>query len=144
MNPSALTLGETPISADQRLAAMELVARFEQAVDRRDGAALASLFTEDGCITGLMQARRTDLVDFVHVDRGGPPLAHLTANHVVYSDGPDVMQIDYVLLVLALDEGAPRILRINRITDDLVSTQHGWQVRRHDVKPFSADDTETR
>lgn len=94
-------VGEPPVTAGQTVAALEFVARFERAVDRRDGAAFASLFTDDGRITGLMKANRNDLADRLQRDSGGPPLAHLTANHVVSAHGAGGLQIEYVLVVLA-------------------------------------------
>lgn len=144
MNHPPSTVGEPPVTAEQTVAALELVARFERAVDRRDGAAFASLFTDDGRITGSMQANRNDVTDRIQRDSDGPPLAHLTANHIVSAHGAGGLQIEYVLVVLALDGASPRILRVNQITDDLVSTPDGWRVRRHDVADFTADGVGTR
>lgn len=126
------------ITADQRLAAIELVARMEAAIDRRDAAELATLFTDNGRITGLMQTLPGEVGDSIGGDYDEPPLAHLTANHVVSASGSTGLQIDYLLLVLAVEGTVPRLARINHITDELVDTVNGLRVHRHDVQPFGA------
>ncbi len=129
-------LETTPVTAAHVVAALDLSARLEKAVDSGDGAALAALFTDDGHVTGLMQASWSELADLSRKDRAGPPMAHLIANHLVSAYGPDTLQVEYMLVVLGLDDEAPRIVRVNRITDDIVNTPNGWRVRRHDVAEF--------
>lgn len=134
----AVTARMVAARAEETVAALDVVARFEHAVDTRDRQAFVAMFTDDGQITGSMQAGPADLVNFLDHDRDGPPLAHLTANHVVSSAGAGALRVQYMLVVLGLDTEAPRIVRINRITDDLVATPDGWRIRRHDVARFSS------
>ena len=118
---------------------MDLVARFERAVDTRDRARFTAMFTDDGEITGTMHAGHDQLADFLRDDHTGPS-AHLTTNHIVSVRDDGALRIEYVLMVMNLAGPSPTLVRLNRITDDLTETPQGWRIRRHDVAPFIRED----
>ena len=125
-----------PVSPEQWRAAVDLVSRFEESVDRRDADAFASWFTADGSMTGEMQADPGHLRDVGSGhDAAGPPLMHLTANHVVERGSGDTLRVRYLLVVLALEPAGPTLLRVNRITDLLQRMPEGWRIQLHHVAP---------
>ena len=130
----------SPVSAEDWRAAVDLVARFEEAVDRRDAEAFAGFFTADGSVTGQMSADHRHLrgIGAGH-DADGPPLMHLTANHVVEA-APAGLRIRYLLVVIALGPGAPALLRTSRVTDLLRPTPDGWRIHEHHVATASSLD----
>ena len=120
-------------TAEQVVEAMDLVARFEAAIDRQDCEAFVSFFAPGGCVTGLRAATYARLRDVIASDRRGPALAHLTADHVVTDRGPGQLEVCYLLVAFGLSGELPAWIRINRITDDLVMTDVGWRIERHHV-----------
>lgn len=134
-----MTARPLSVTAELTVAAMDLVARFERAVDARDRAGFAAMFTDDGEITGSMHAGHDELADFLRDDQSGPS-AHLTANHIVSVNEQGAIRIEYILTVVSLAGPSPTIMRLNRITDDLAETPQGWRIRRHDVAPFIRED----
>ena len=122
------------VSAQEWLAAVRLVAQFEDAVDRRDAYAFRAFFTNDGQMTGEVVASHDQLGDVATgQDDGGPPLMHFTANHTVERGLQGGLRVNYLLVVLALNVPAPTLLRTYRITDHMQFTPDGWRIQRHHV-----------
>lgn len=136
----AVTARMGTATAEQTVAALDVIARFENAVDAGDSATFAAMFTDDGRVTGSLHIEHDDLAGFLREDRNGPSRAHLTANHTVVQHDPRNLRVDYVLMVIELGGPSPAIQGLNRITDDLVATPDGWRIRRHHVAPFLAED----
>ncbi len=123
------------VTADEWRAALDLVARLEEAVDRRDVDAFVRLFTAHGRMTGEMAADHDRLaVVATGRDDGGPALMHLTASHVVERADDGGLQVRYLLVVLALG-AVPTVLRVNRIVDRLRFGPEGGRIEEHHVGP---------
>jgi ketosteroid isomerase-like protein len=105
-----------PLSADDKLAILDTIARYNIAADRHDIEATVNLYTDDGCIDGYFQARagkafREDLQKIFEM-HGKTFNRHVSTNHIIEGDG-DGAVADSVLIVFQGDpsKGEPVIVR---------------------------------
>ena len=121
------------LSDADRLEIVRLTALYSWALDvTRDAAAVAATFTEDGLFvgdTGTASRGRAELMR--HFERTWErwaqraPLRHWTSNHVIEGDGDEATHACYILL-LALEEGGPRVDRTGIYRDRLRRVQGRW------------------
>jgi hypothetical protein len=112
------------LTADDRLEMIELVSRYNQTIDGRDGLAWADTFTADG----IFRVERRDdvcgreaLTDMVAA-MGNPGARHWTTNFVIVADAQGAtMTVD-----LAVMQGA-RILGTGRYINTLHQVDGRWK-----------------
>jgi len=129
------------LSADDKLAILETIARYNRAADDKDVEATATLYTADGTIDGAFEVRAGDSFrpDLQRVfDGHGSTLdRHLSLNHIFDGDGDgDRVGVDSVLLVVRGDafKGEPVSVGATvPIRDEFHKTGTRWLVARHTV-----------
>lgn len=128
-------------SAEDRLALVELVARWSHAADERDATALRRLLTDDAELHGPDGAV-TKGADEVVTRATGAPADHQLRRHVrntVIDELTDdsASTRSYYLLTTSIDGGRPTTLATGVYTDRMRRTTDGWRIRerhvRHDV-----------
>ena len=121
------------LSTEDRLAIMEMVAVYNQAIDAGQGEALADTFVADGVfeVTGRDPvAGRDALVGMVQAQDATSGVRHWTTNFVIEPDGEGAaMQCDLVLL------RGPEIVITGRYEDELTRTDEGWRFVRRRCLP---------
>ena len=124
------------LSADDRLAILELDARYCHAADGGDIDALLDLFTEDGGIErggALVRGREGFAALAGQLAARYRMLRHWTANHVTDGDGDAAAHRCYWLTIHLVD-GRLAILGTGTYEDELVKTAAGWQFRRRRIQ----------
>ena len=89
------------LTTEDRLDILDLLARYNYAIDDNDGDAWAACFTEDGVFTspnGSFTGREALSKFADESKRGG---LHLTSNHIITCDGNEVEMRCYLQLVIA-------------------------------------------
>lgn len=113
------------ITAEDRMAMIDLMGRYNQALDRRDGAAWAGTFTEDGVMEGEDDvAGRSALCAFV--DALGPPdlNRHWAMNFVFETHDGITMLADMAVLKGNTVVSSGRYVNIMRRVDG------AWKIAR--------------
>ena len=127
-------------SAEDRLALVELVARWSHAADERDTGALRRLLTEDAELH--TSDAMTKGADAVVTQATAAPADHQLRRHVrntVIDDLADdtASTRSYYLLTASIDGGRPTTLATGVYTDRMRRTADGWRISerrvRHDV-----------
>jgi ketosteroid isomerase-like protein len=121
------------LTTEDRLAILDLIARYNHAYDQGDGEAYADTWTEDGVFEGARTARgRAELQAMPQssAERGWS-VRHWTANPVIDGDGDEATMRLY-LTVLRIDADGHRIDQTGIYTDRLRRVQGSWKfVHRH-------------
>ena len=125
-----------PLSADDKLAIMEIAARACYATDNLDPEAWAALFTDDAVVTvgeHLRLEGREALLQHVRNKRAaGVRNRHLTSNAVVDGDGSTArMRVCVTVYDVATGLGAPCTLA--EYDYELVKEAGTWRVKRRDT-----------
>jgi len=118
-------------SAADRLAIMELVARYNWAIDTRDAAAYADTFTPDGVFDGGTEllTGRTELMDFVGLmarSPGAQGLQHWTSNFVFLEAGPDRAVVRSYMMGPKDSGGTCSVGVVGRYVDTLAKVDGRW------------------
>lgn len=122
------------LSADDKLAILDTIARYNIAADKRDVDAMIDLYTEDGYIEGDFQVRAgeafgEDLRKIFEME--GTLKRHVSTNHIIEGDG-DRAVVDSLLIVFE-GETAPAVGATVVIRDELRKIDGRWLVARHHV-----------
>jgi len=123
------------LSVDDRLAILDVVARYNRFADERDVEGTVGLYTEDGFIDGDFSTRRghdglrADLPGIFEME--GTLKRHVTVNHIIEGDG-DAATVRSMLVVVE-GETVPAVGATADITDELRKVDGGWKLARHHV-----------
>ena len=124
-----------PLSADDRFAILDLLARANWAADAKDVDATASHYLPEGQITGAFTARpgvhfRADLEKMFKGE--GTLKRHALINPVIEGDG-DTAHVTWMMPVFE-GEQEPVLVATCKVTDDLVRQNGRWLIRHHTVE----------
>ena len=117
--------------ATDELASVELVARYNQAIDGRDAQAWAGMFVEGGVFQVIGQEPVTGREALVAMVEGMDPTSgerHWTTNFVIEGDGGAAR----MTVALALLRGS-NVLGTGRYADVLAREEAGWRFVRSEV-----------
>jgi ketosteroid isomerase-like protein len=125
------------LSADDRLAILDVITRADEAASRRDAGAYVELFTEDAVLDGSQgrHAGRAALRAGVGPvwAAEGPATLHLTLNPVI-EPGPAPDQAVARSVLLIIDPATPPALRATAaITQELRRSEGSWRITRRTV-----------
>lgn len=124
-----------PLSADDKLAILDTIARYNIAADKRDVEATIDLYTDDGYIDGFFQARagRAFGEDLKSIFEGEANTLnrHVSVNHVIAGDS-DRAVVDSLLIVFQGDMPAA-VRGTVVIRDELRKVEGRWLVARHHI-----------
>lgn len=125
---------------EDRIAILDLVARYGPAADAGDGEALAALWTEDGSYrfddTELQRAELPQLAEIpTHRALMAAGCAHVlsTPRIDIARDGLSAVAVNHSV-VLEFAETQWRAVRVSANRWELVNTPDGWRVSRRDVR----------
>ena len=123
------------LTTEDRLDILELLARYNYAIDDSDGAAWADCFVADGAFESPTHSLhgRDELQAFA----ADSPLGalHLTTNQIIEGDGDRARMRCYLELVSAAAGAQPEIRFCGRYEDELVKTAAGWRFSKRTVGP---------
>jgi uncharacterized protein (TIGR02246 family) len=127
------------LSADDRLAILDVITRADEAASRRDADAYVELFTDDAVLDGSQgrHAGRAALRAAVGPvwAAEGPATLHLTLNAVV-EPGPSQDQAVARSVLLIIDPATPPAIRATAaITQELRRSEGFWRITRRTVAP---------
>ena len=120
------------LTLSDRLEMIELVSRYNHAVDNRNAETWADTFTPDGvfCMVGGPEVRgRAALIKMVEdlPEPGPDPHRHWTTNFVIEGDAQHAeMRVDLAVL------SGTSVLGTGRYVNELVRTDAGWRFTRRD------------
>jgi ketosteroid isomerase-like protein len=121
-----------PPSVDDRLAILDLAARYNQAFDYGDVEAWVATFTSDGVFataTGFTARGIEELRAFAEEAKGTAiSYRHWNSSHTIEVEGDTATHTCY-LMVLSLEE-APKIWAVGRYDDELRKVNGDWRFRR--------------
>ena len=123
------------LSAEDRFAILDLIARYSKAADERDVEGTVALYTEDGHIDGDfttgrgVEGLRADLPAIFEME--GTLKRHISTNHIM--DGDDETATVRSMLVVLEGEMAPAVGATSMITDELCKVDGRWLVAQHHV-----------
>jgi hypothetical protein len=126
------------LSADDRLAILDLLARADNAATRRDGTAYVALFVEDGILDGEKGEHRgrralAETVGPIWASEGAVSV-HLTLNAVIDPVLGEPERATATSRLLILDPGPPPIVGgVSTIVQQVVKTAGGWRIARRTV-----------
>ena len=127
------------LSADDRLAILDVVTRADEAASRRDADGYVELFTEDAVLDGTQgrHAGRAALRAAVGPvwAAEGPATLHLTLNPII-EPGPSDDQATVRSVLLILIPGPPPAIRTAAlITQEVRRAEGSWRIARRTVAP---------
>ncbi len=117
------------LTLEDRLDIIELVARYNQAIDSRDASGYAETFTEDGVfqIAGQAEIKGREKLARM-VERLGPPGSrHWVNNIVIDGDGDEATMHCYLTVFNAL-----RVTNMGRYANTLRKVEGKWKFVRRD------------
>jgi hypothetical protein len=126
------------LSAADRLAILELAARYNHAFDAGESEAWAACFTPDGVFAwgrdeaGGEARGRDALVAYNRNREGVTTRRHWTDNHVITGDSDRASHTCYLSLIRA---GSGAVVVTGRYTDELERRGGVWLFRRRHVQP---------
>jgi ketosteroid isomerase-like protein len=126
---------DVSLTTDDRLAILEVIARYNRLADDRDVEGTVALYTDDGYIDGDFSTGRgpdglrADLPGIFAME--GTLKRHISVNHVLDGDG-ETATVRSLLLVVE-GETLPAVGATADITDELRKQDGGWRVARHHV-----------
>ena len=124
------------LSANDRLAILEVITRYNRLADDRDVEETVALYTQDGFIEGDFQTGpgpeglRADLPGIFAME--GTLKRHITTNHLIEGEG-DRATVSSMLVVLE-GETLPGVGATADVTDEFQKVDGQWRVARHHVK----------
>ncbi|MPZ99950.1 MAG: nuclear transport factor 2 family protein [Dehalococcoidia bacterium] len=123
------------LSADDRLAILDLAARYNHAIDGGDASGWASTFTSDGIFVSREEVTGTDaLVAFArNFAQNLPGARHWTNNHVIEGDGDAATHSCYLQLLNVAAEGGARVISTGTYRDQLTKVDGSWKFSRRHV-----------
>ena len=125
-----------PLSADDRFALLDLIARYNLVADEKDVEATIALYTEDGQIVGDMSTGpghaglREDLPDIFALEV--TLKRHLACNVRFAEPAGDEVEAHYVLHVVEAGV-APVTVATSLVSDRFRRVAGEWKVARHHV-----------
>jgi uncharacterized protein (TIGR02246 family) len=125
-----------PLTAADRIEILELAARYNHAIDHREGEAWANVFTDDGQLItdGTVRAagREGLLAHIARAQASGQKVRHWICNAVVEGGGDQARLKMYVLAYVFTDGNiTPTIM--GEYDDDLVRQDGRWKFRTRRV-----------
>lgn len=123
------------LTADDRLAILEVIARYNRAADERDVDATVELYTPDGVIEGDMATApghdglRSGLPKLFEME--GTLKRHISTNHIIEGDGSRAT-VRSMLVVLEA-ESSPSVGATADVADELRKADGVWKLARHHV-----------
>ncbi len=128
-----------PLSADDKLAILDTIARYNLAADKHDLEATVDLYTDDGCIDGYFQARagkdfREDLQKILAMHEKTVN-RHVSTNHIIEGHD-DRAAVGSLLIVFQGDPSKGESVIVKGtvvIRDELRKVDGRWLVARHTV-----------
>ena len=134
------------MSAEDRLALVELVSRWSHAADEQDAAALTRLLTDDAELH-LPDGTTTTGAAAVAEHATAAPEGHQLRRHVRNTVVDELTDDEaatrsYYLLTTSVDGGRPKTLATGVYADRMRRTADGWRIRERRVRPDvgAADD----
>ena len=122
-----------PLSAEDRFAITELMARYNHAADFGDAAGFADTFTEDALFEGSASTAR-GREELMQVIRNSPPdrpSRHWNNNALIDGDGDDATAKVYLLRISV--DGAPQLLASAVYHDTLRRVDGEWKFSHRKV-----------
>ena len=126
-----------PLSADDRFALLDLIARYNLAADEKDVEATVAHYTDDGYIEGDMStgrgkdAMREGLPDIFATE---VTLKRHIATNVRFGEPDDQGEVEVGYVLLVMEAGAvPVAVATSMITDTFRRVDGEWKVARHHV-----------
>jgi uncharacterized protein (TIGR02246 family) len=122
------------LSPQDRMAILDLVARYSHAWDYHDVEAWLSTFTADGVLTDGRQTFRgtEELRAFAeHHARSDLPDRQWTSNHVIAGDGETATHSCYLLIVKVTE--SPTVIGAGIYHDQLCKVDGEWKFVRREV-----------
>ena len=129
-----------PLTTDDKLEIMELVSRYNFAIDRREPEGWANVFTEDGALWSdgnLRAAGRKDLEEYMRLSaRNGHPIRHFTSNTLIEGDGDHATLRMYVMAWNIANGGmVPYVM--GEYDDILARVDGRWKFQLRRVTPHA-------
>ncbi|MGE0170434.1 nuclear transport factor 2 family protein [Nocardioides sp.] len=121
---------DTPIATEDRLAIVQLFARYSWAFDARDGDAYADVFMPEGIMEGgprRMQGRE-ELKAFVARFADAPASQHWVTNTMLTGSRETGIQARSYLVEFEVDESGPRLALVGQYHDSLVHDGSAWRI----------------
>ena len=125
------------LTTDDRLDILDLLARYNYAIDDSDAKTWAACFTDDGEFDSPMDQLKgtAELEAFAAKPRGGT--WHFTTNEIIDGDG-DVATMRCYLELINTGGDKPEILICGRYEDELQKTTDGWRFAKRSVRLLNA------
>jgi ketosteroid isomerase-like protein len=126
------------LSADDRLAILELLARADNAATSRDAETYVALFTDDAVLDGDKGEHRgrqalTDAVGPVWASEGDTSV-HVTLNAVIDQPPGDPDRATATSVLVIVNPGPPVVVRnVSTIVQHVVRTGSSWRIARRSV-----------
>jgi ketosteroid isomerase-like protein len=126
------------LSADDRLAILELLARADNAATSRDAETYVALFTDDAVLDGDKGEHRgrqalTDAVGPVWASEGDTSV-HLTLNAVIDQQPGDPDRATATSVLVIVNPGPPVVVRnVSTIVQHVVRSGSTWRIARRSV-----------
>lgn len=128
-----------PLTAEDKVEIMELTARYNFAIDRRDPESLADVFTEDGELWSggnLRGSGRKALADYMRASARNHPIRHFTSNTMIEGDGDHATLRMYVMAWNIANGGmVPYVL--GEYDDVLLKVNGKWKFKLRRVTPVA-------
>ncbi len=126
-----------PLSVDDRLAILDLAARYSHATDYSDAEALADTFTDDGIfeVAGMGEPRQGRAAHLAAGSAPRPPgvvMRHFISNPVIEGDGDAATMKLYVEVKNVAAEGKP--LLVGCYYDELRRENGAWKFAHRRVE----------
>jgi hypothetical protein len=126
------------LSAEDRLAILDLIGRADQLATRRDAGAYADLFTADAVLDGSQgvhpAAQLRSAVGPIWAAEG-PATLHLTLNPVIDADpASSAAAVARSVLLIIAPGTPPALVAAAHITQYLRRGADGWRITRRSVK----------
>jgi hypothetical protein len=134
----------TGLSADDRLDILDVLARYNWALDTDDAEAFADTFAADGraVMPGRTYQGRAELVEMINGLRarreagGERNVFHVPVNIVIESVGEGRARLVTALLGPRVGEGGVAVIKHGWYDDELVKTERGWRFDRRAFRPW--------
>ena len=142
-------MGKTnPLSADDRLAIIDVIGRWSHFADRGDASAFDTVITDDAsyAVGADTPVRGRDAVVSAAMARVADeqPRRHVRNTIFVEGDGDRALTRSYYLLTVSPDGGRPRPQASGVYEDELVRTPDGWRINRRVARPDGNSGPEPR
>ncbi len=124
-----------PLSLEDQLDIMELMARYSHAIDGDDPEGWAATFTDDGIFessSGTVKGRE-DMLAFVRWRGDTSPIRVWNNNILIEGDGDDATAKVHLIL---LDVSGPPMIRTSSLSHDTLKRVDGqWKFTHRKVEP---------